>query len=506
MADTYLHGAYGNLGESITQRVTASATVPVYFGTAPVGLVRGYGELDVVNVPVRISSLADARAKVGYSTDFGSFTLCEAIAAHFDSGADGVGPIYVVNVLDPAVHKSAAATEKAVSFVAGRAEVATDTAVVDTVAVKDSAGSTTYAEGTDYTLDYNATAGKIVLTAVEGGQIEDGEAKVTYTEMDPDAVDKDDVIGAVSSDGEYSGIQALALLWQEQGVVPNLLAAPGWSQEPDVYRALVTASQSVNGHWQAFVAADLPLVDPSDGSTLVDTIAKATKWKADNVYSSERSVSCWPMAEDAYGRRFHVSTLFCAASQRVDQSHDGVPFESPSNKEVPVTRQFFGDNAKNRGFDQQSGNGLNESGIVTVVGWAGAWVLWGPHTSAYSFAGSTADPRSNFAPTMRTLFHIANSFQLDWALSIDAPMTRALKDRIVNAEQEKLDRLVTLGALVGEPRVSFEEEENPSSEILQGNFRWSEIVTVTPPLKSATMEVSYTDEGFSAYFEDGGEA
>ena len=213
MADTYLHGAYGNLGESITQRVTASATVPVYFGTAPVGLVRGYGDLDVVNVPVRISSLADARAKVGYSTDFGSFTLCEAIAAHFDSGADGVGPIYVVNVLDPAVHKSAAATEKAVSFVAGRAEVATDTAVIDTVAVKDSAGSTTYAEGTDYALDYNATAGKIVITAVEGGQIEDGEAKVTYTEMDPDAVDAEDVIGTVTTDGQYSGIQALALLF-----------------------------------------------------------------------------------------------------------------------------------------------------------------------------------------------------------------------------------------------------------------------------------------------------
>ena len=499
----YKHGAYGELSESIVQRVVESATVPVYFGTAPVGLVRGYSEMDVVNVPVRISSLADARAKVGYSTDFGGFTLCEAIAAHFDNGSDGVGPIYVVNVLDPAVHKASAATEKAVSFVAGRAEVATDTAVIDTVAVKDSTGTTTYVEGTDYELDYDAINGKLVIAAIEGGDIEDGEAKVTYTEMDPDAVDAEDVIGTVTTDGQYSGIQSLALLWQEQFVVPNLLAAPGWSQDPDVCKALVTASQSINGHWNALVAADLPLVDPADGSTMVDTIAKALAWKEKNNYGSERCVACWPMAEDADGRRFHVSTLFVAASQRVDQSHDGVPFESPSNKAVPVVKQFFGDNAKNRGFDQQTANSLNEKGVTTVIGWAGEWVLWGPHTAAYDADNPSVDARAYFATNMRMLFHVTNEFQLRWGPEIDSPMTRALKDRIVNAEQEQLDRLVTMGALIGEPTIEFLAEENPTSQLMQGDFVWDAEATPTPPLKSATIRVALTDAGFAAYFEDG---
>lgn len=501
----YKHGAYGLLDDSVVQRVVESATVPVYFGTAPVGLVRGYSEMDVVNVPVRISSLADARAKVGYSTDFGSFTLCEAIAAHFDSGDEGVGPIYVVNVLDPAAHKAAFDAEKAVSFVAGRAEIATDTAILDTVAVKDSSGSATYAEGTDYALDYDAAAGKIVITAVEGGDIEDGAAKVTYSEMDPDAVDAEDVVGTVTSDGQYSGIQSLALLWQEQFVVPNLLAAPGWSQDPDVYKALVSASQSVNGHWNALVAVDLPLVDPDDGSTMVDTIDKALDWKSKNSYSSERCVACWPMAEDADGRRFHVSTLFVAASQRVDQSHDGVPFESPSNEAVPVARQFFGDNAKNRGFDQQTANSLNEKGVTTVVGWAGEWVLWGPHTAAYDADSPSVDPRSYFATNMRVLFDITNNFQLRWGPEIDSPMTRALKDRIVNAEQEQLDRLVTMGALIGEPTIEFLAEENPTSQLMRGDFVWDAEATPTPPLKSATIRVAYTDAGFAAYFEDGDE-
>ena len=139
----YKHGAYAALDASVVQQTVASETVPVYFGTAPVGLVRGYAELDVVNSPVKISSLADARAKIGHSEDFGSYTLCEAVAAHFDTDVDGVGPIYVVNVLDPAVHKESTETTKEVVFVAGRAEIATDTAVLDTVKVKDSTRSTT---------------------------------------------------------------------------------------------------------------------------------------------------------------------------------------------------------------------------------------------------------------------------------------------------------------------------------------------------------------------------
>lgn len=497
---TYLHGAYGHLGESIVQQSVTSETVPVYFGTAPVGLVRGYEEAGAVNAPVRISSLADAKAKIGHSPDFGSFTLCEAVAAHFDNGGEGVGPIYVVNVLDPAVHKASADAEKSVVFANGRAEIATDTAILDTLAVKDSTGSTTYAEGDDYELDYNANSNAIVITAVEGGDIEDGEAKVTYSEMDPDAVDADDVVGTATSGGEYSGIAALPLLYQEQYVVPNLLAAPGWSDDPKVYAALVSASQSINGHWDAFVAVDLPLVDPIGGSTMVDTIDKAVAWKADNGYASERAVACWPMAEDASGRRFHVSTLFCAASQRVDQSNGGVPFESPSNKAVAIAKQFFGDNSKNRGFDQQTANALNEHGVVTVVGWAGEQVLWGPHTAAYEFGNPSTDPRANFATNMRMLFHITNSFQLEWSPLIDEPMTRALKDRIVNREQEKLDALVTQGALIGSPRVYFLESENPDSSIVQGDFRWDIQATVTPPLKSATVYVAYTDEGFSVYF------
>ena len=42
---------------------------------------------------------------------------------------------------------------------------------------------------------------------------------------------------------------------------------------------------------------------------------------------------------------------------------------------------------------------------------------------------------------------------------------------------------------------------NPLAEIREGNFRFDIQVTPTPPLRSASAYVAYTDAGFSAYFE-----
>ena len=83
-------------------------------------------------------------------------------------------------------------------------------------------------------------------------------------------------------------------------------------------------------------------------------------------------------------------------------------------------------------------------------------------------------------------------------------MTIALRDTILNREQEKLDVLVAKGALIGEPVVEFVESNNATVDMMNGDFRWDIAATPTPPLKSATAVVRYTDEGFSAYF--GGES
>ena len=98
------------------------------------------------------------------------------------------------------------------------------------------------------------------------------------------------------------------------------------------------------------------------------------------------------------------------------------------------------------------------------------------------------------------MFHTINDFQREWGPEIDEPMTLQLKDRILNREQEKLDSLVARGALIGEPKVLFLESNNSTTDLMNGDFRWDIPFTPTPPFKSGTVYVAYTDAGFSAYF------
>jgi len=496
LANEYLYGAYGHIGDSVAQSAVQAGTVVVHIGTAPVNLVRGYAGSDLVNVPVKLSNSIDAQRKLGYASDWSKFSLCESVAAHFDNAVGNIGPIYVVNVLDPAIHRKAAESTKNLTFSAGRAEFRSDTVILDTITFE---GKTL---DVDYAVDYSYARGSVIITSLVAASPLTGTLAASYYEVDPAAVDAEDIIGGVTAGGVYTGLGALQLLYPEQNAVASLLAAPGWSGTPSVYNAMLAAAQKLNGHWDAFVLADIPLADADDEA--VDTIAAAKAWKTANGYTNERSKVFWPQAADNTGRVFHLSSLAAAEMLRTDFSHASVPMETPGNKQIPVVRQYFGADSANRGFDQQTANGLTSAGISTAVCWAGRWVLWGDHTAAYAY-GADVDPRAIFDVSMRMLMHITNAFQREWGMTIDKPMTRALKDRILNREQEKLDALVSRGALIGSPRVLFLESENATTDLMNGDFRWDIPVTPTPPLKSATVYVAYSDAGFAAYFTEGAE-
>ncbi len=503
MANEYLYGAYGHIGETVAQSAVQAGTTPVYVGTAPVNLVRGFADAGVINEPIKLTNMVDAQRKLGYAADWGTFTLCEVVNAHFNNTLGNIGPIYVINVLDPSAgkHRKATETEQSLSFAGGRAEFASSTIILDTLTIAKSEGGD-YVEGTDYAVDYNFTKGSVIITSLKDDAPLTGSLTASFYEVDDSTIKDADIIGGVTSSGEYSGLSAISLLYPEQFAVCNLIAAPGWSQSPAVYNAMLTASQKINGHWDAFVVADLPLVDGSAQS--VDTITKAIAWKKNNAFTGERSKVDWPQAVDNLGNVFHLSTLAVVELMRADFSHNSVPMETCGNKAIPIIKQYFGANATNRGFSQQEGKELTQNGISTAVAWGGEWVLWGDHTAAYTY-GADVDPRAIFDVSMRMLMHITNDFQREWSPRIDEPMTRALKDEIINREQEKLDGYVSMGALLGDPQIVFLESENSTTDIMNGDFRWDIAVTPTPPLKSASVYVAYTDAGFSVYYEGGDE-
>ena len=561
----YLHGAYGSMSDSVISAADTAPSVPLIVGTAPVNLIRGYGDAGIINAPVYISDMG-AKKTIGYSDDWKSFTLCEMLSALFDNANGNIGPAYFVNVLDPDTHRASTQTTKSLTFTNGRAYIESDTIILDTFAIADKT------EGTDYNLEYNFTTGKLAITSADAEHPLTGTATASYYEVDPQAVTDDDIIGSVSAAGKYTGLQCGLLVYPDKDAIVNYVAAPGWSDHKDVYDALVEFCQAINKHWYAMPYADIPveavvkskevtvtshvatvtdakavigsvdvyetgtanrMVKGTDytvaktqtgftvtllsGSTFysaeavdivygsaVDTLALAKTWKTNNGYDSMYTKVFWPQAKTSNGKVYHLSALAIAETLRVDASHDGVPMETCSNKSVPVAAQYFGD-SENQGFDQASGNGLNAVGISTLVKWGGSWRLWGPHTAAFvadddGNASADVDPLAIFDTNMRMQEYIINSFEEDHGDQVDEPMDRNLKDTILEAEQQKLDALAAMGALIGSPVISFTESENSVTDMINGNFTWNIADTPTPPAKSLTAKVAYTDAGFTSYF------
>ena len=105
----YLHGAYGQIN-AVSNRVSGSSLgAIVCIGTAPVHTVEGGA--NNVNKPILVNNIAEARAYFGYDSNWADYTLCEAMHQHLE--VKGVGPLILIDVLDPNKHQ--AVTAKSVS-------------------------------------------------------------------------------------------------------------------------------------------------------------------------------------------------------------------------------------------------------------------------------------------------------------------------------------------------------------------------------------------------------
>ena len=160
----YKHGVYtSEVPTSIIPAVNTTAGLPVVFGTAPVHLATARAQ---ANRPMLAYSYAEAVAGMGYCKDWKNYTLCEAIYSQF--ALYNVAPVVLVNVLDPAVHKTAV-SDSEVTFTDKVANVA-EPVLLETLKVKKASAGQALVEGTDYEAAYNDD-GVLVITALDDGQL-----------------------------------------------------------------------------------------------------------------------------------------------------------------------------------------------------------------------------------------------------------------------------------------------------------------------------------------------
>lgn len=468
----YKHGVYtSEVATSVTSPVAVSAGLPVFIGRAPVNLASD--PTAYVNKPVLAYTYAEAVAALGYTDDWENYELCEAIYTLFK--LYNVAPVVFINVLDPATHKTAV-TNVSIALAAGAATIDKAGVMLSSLTIKATEAGQALVSGTDYTVAFNDDH-KPVVTAIAGGAL-DGKTTmvVTYDYLDHTKVTSTDIIGGVNvTTGALSGSECIDQVFPLLGLVPGLLAAPGWTEKPAVAAVLKAKATAINTLFKAMAVCDIDCT-----ATGADIYSEVYSWKSTNNYTSEFQINCWPKVK-LDSKVFRYSTQLIGLICYVDSQNDDIPYVSPSNHTLQINGiQNAAGTEIILGPDQAAY--LNGKGIVTATNLMGAWKAWGNRTGIYP---TSTDAKDAWIPVRRMFNWIGNTLIMTYWQKVDAPTNKRLIQTVVDSVNIWLNGLTAKGALLG-GYVEYRADENPTTDLLNGINRFH--VHITPPIPNEDME------------------
>ena len=520
----YFHGVRASeVPTSIIPPVNTTAGLPVVWGTAPVHLTEDPSAY--VNKPVICYEYDEAVKKLGYSGNWDDFTLSEVMYSQFQLYA--VTPIVFINVLDPKKHKTAvAATEsKAVNedhevivndtvllsslkvygaavpvteeAGAGEDEVSGDGADLDGLddaPAEPAAPETPVAADAPAVLDVDYTAvydddGQLVITLLEDGALyNQTEIFTAYDRVDASKVTSADIIGGVTASGQSKGLELTDSIYTMFSLVPGILAAPGWSQDPSVASVMKAKALTICGLFRCIVLTDVDTEEVTDYTNV-------NVWKNNNNYTGINQVVCWPCVRNG-DAIFHMSTHLMGVIGVMDASNQDVPYQSPSNLSMQITGMCLADGTE-VALTLKQANMLNSQGIVTGLNFSGGWKSWGNYTGVYP---SNTDPKDCFICVRRMFDWQYQTFILTYWQKVDRPLMPRLIKSIVDSEIIRLNGLVSRGFLLGAD-VKFLESENPLTDLMQGIMRIHSYITPPVPAQEIDCIFEYDVDNFKTLFE-----
>lgn len=450
----YLHGVrIQENPTSVPTPVKNEAGVPVIFGTAPVNLVAD--PAGAVNKLFLCNSFAEAKAAVGYSDDYESYTLCQAMDAFFK--AFGVAPVVICNVLDPATHKST--YSETLNIVDGQAVSTKKGILLDGLKVGD------MTLGTDYTVAFNDD-GYLVITVLKSPA--GSTVAVSGNVIDASKVTESSIVGSYDSGtGVETGIELIRKVYPTFGLTPNLLLAPGWSHKPTVGLALAEKCTDINGMFKCECVVD---IDASRAAKYTDV----EQIKQESGFASPHTICVWPKVKYA-GKEMYYSAIYAAMACYTDYNNDNVPNLSPSNRAIRISATVVEDGTEVN-LDINQANELNAVGVVTALNLNG-FKAWGNNTAAYP---DTTDPKDRWIACRRFFSWWGNSFITTYLTKVDDPANYRLIESIVDSENVRGNSLVSQGKCAGIKMV-YSKEDNPIANVLDGKIVFKQYLAPYTP-------------------------
>ena len=472
---------------SVQTPKVATVGIPFVVGTAP---VQSAAKPAKSNVPVLVTSWDEAVEKLGFSYDWESYTLCEFMYSHLQ--LFGAQPVIFCNILDPeAMKKAVEAKDYDVTDHKATLPIGAVAGSIKVKATVDVEGTPTEQElkaDEDYSILYDRDDTDTYVCIVE--LLEDGSAydaetvNIAYNEANPTTATVADVV---------DGVAQVDACLTAVGLVPDLIAAPGWSHNTVVAAVMATKAAAINGLFKGKAVID---ADSSEDG--VTEYSQLPGYKNKNNFVDVDQILCWPMVQIG-DYRFHLSTQLCGLMATVDAGNRGIPYESPSNKNLKMDACVLADGTPVNLTWNQVDLIAGSWGVVTAVNFLDSgWVAKGNYTACYP--GNT-DVKDQFIPVSRMFDFIGNTLIRTFWSKLDKPMTPALRDSILQTCNIWLGGLTGGGYLYG-ARAEMLAEENPLTSLLDG------IITLhiynAPPVPAQEIDfileydVSYMETALAA--------
>lgn len=489
MVSSYAHGiATSRSGGSIAEPTQCPGNATVIIGTAPINTAKS--PYTSVNVPMLAKTKAEAEAAAGYSEEYDRYTLIHGTYAQFNQF--GTAPVILINVLDPANEKHLeAVTGQEVALESGRGVIPDTGILLDKLEV--SLGDAKCDEGVDFVASFDED-GTVILSAAPDGKLTSAASVVcSYTKINPDGVTAEDIIGGVAEDGTRTGLELVDEIYARFGVIPSILTAPGWSRKPAVAAALEAKAQLIYGLTNAIAVIDL-----DSGTGGADSYYKVKEQKAKAVVSSRWCVACWPMVRSG-SRKIWFSAMQAALMHHLAAGHDGIPSDSPDNKELMIDGVCLEDGTDVHLTQAIVNDYINAYGVVSALRLP-TWKSWGNNTAAYPV--STV-PNDRWIKAVTMLNYMENRFRVEYLPHVGRNADYRLINDIVNNFNMLLNSW-TPDHLAG-GSIVFRKDENPVERIQFGRMKFRTRYADYAPAEYIENEFEYDASILEAALE-GGEA
>ena len=449
----FRHGLRTNEIESGEKTYLSAKTPIVVLGAAPINM----GDMSCINQPILIQNITEATKYFGGVNKIEGFNISEVLYSAFQ--LFGVGPVLCINVLDPKKH-SAVEVLTEVIVKNGMAKIE-KVGIIPSELILKKGGTEESIEASTYEISFDSNGyleiyfEDLTLTSI------DGSIKV----LNPTLITPEDIIGKVDINTlKKEGLELIDEIFTKYSVIPCAGIAPGYTHDNELRTIMNTKFQSINsGKWKSVIIADIP-----------ETIkyGEAIKWKKDNNAIDPEQLLYYGMG--VLGNNIlHLSTLVACELLRGNMENDGVPCDSPSNKNAKISKVVYKDedgNYQDLNLDEKQAELLNENGINTAIQTPGGLVFWGNRTSAFQ-PGGTTEKKDIWIHSKRMIQFICNTIGMNNQNEVDKKMTKTRAIAIRDNLNQWLAGLKSQEKILG-GRVEFRAIDNPGENIAGGKFVW----------------------------------